>query len=136
VVNIRHHTGMFVMDSGCSGPTLSKDLVTRENMVVVRRKKPISVTTADGSPMKGAGQYYTTPNCMRIGSHQEDISWEVAQIEEDIAGYLPMSWLYLHNPDVEWDTGINSLAKPILQETLPSHDISQGSYGLCTRQTY
>jgi hypothetical protein len=103
---IRHYTGMFVMDSGCSGPTLSKDLVTRENMLVVRRKKPISVTTADGSPMKGAGEYYTTLYCMRIGSHQEDISWEVAQIEEDIAGYLPMSWLYLHNPDVEWDTGI------------------------------
>jgi hypothetical protein len=94
------------MDSRYSGPTLSKDLVTRENMLVVRRKTPISVTTADGSPMKGAGEYYTTPYCMRIGSHQEDISWEVAQIEKDIAGYLPMSWLYLHNPDVEWDTGI------------------------------
>jgi hypothetical protein len=66
---IRHYTGMFVMDSGCSGPTLSKDLVTRENMLVVRRKKPISVTTADGSPMKGAGEYYTTPYYMRIGSH-------------------------------------------------------------------
>jgi hypothetical protein len=56
--------------------------------------------------MKGAGEYYTTLHCMRIGSHQEDISWEVAQIEENIAGYLPMSWLYLHNPDVEWDIGI------------------------------
>jgi hypothetical protein len=71
-----------------------------------RRKKPISITTADGSPMKGAGEYYTTPYCMRIGSHQEDISWEVAHIEEDIAGYLPMFWLYLHNPDIELDTGI------------------------------
>jgi hypothetical protein len=72
---IRHYTGMFVMDSGCSGPTLSKDLVTQENMLVVRRKKPISVTAADGSPMKGAGEYYTTPYCMKIGSHKEDISW-------------------------------------------------------------
>jgi hypothetical protein len=91
---IRHYTGMFVMDSGCSGPTLSKNLVTQEHILVVRRKKPISVTTADRSPMKGAGEYYTTPYCMRIGSHQEDISWEVAQIEENNAGYLPMSWLY------------------------------------------
>jgi hypothetical protein len=66
----------------------------------------MSVTTADRSPMKGAGEYYTTPHCMRIGSHQENISWEVAQIEENIAAYLPTSWLYLHNPDVEWDTGI------------------------------
>jgi hypothetical protein len=53
---IRHYTGMFVMYSRCSGPTLSKDLVTQENMLVVCRKKPNSVTTADGSPMKGAGE--------------------------------------------------------------------------------
>jgi hypothetical protein len=33
---IRHYTGMFVMDSRCSGPTLSKNLVTQENMLVVR----------------------------------------------------------------------------------------------------
>jgi hypothetical protein len=33
----RHYTGIFVMDSGSSGPTLSKDLVTQENMLVVRR---------------------------------------------------------------------------------------------------
>jgi hypothetical protein len=71
---IRHYTAMFVMDSGCSGPTLSKDLVTQEIMLVVGRKRPISVTTADGSSIKGAGEYYTTPYCMRIGSHQEDIS--------------------------------------------------------------
>jgi hypothetical protein len=114
---VRHYAGMFVMDSGCSGPTLSKDPVTQENMLVVRRKKIISVTMADGSPMKGAGEYYTTPYCMRIGSQEEDISWEVAQIEENIAGYLPMSWLYLHNPDVEWDTGIIRWRSPDARNT-------------------
>jgi hypothetical protein len=53
--------------------------------------------------MKGAGEYYTTSYGMRIDSHQEDISWEVAQIEENIAGYLPMFWLYLHvtGPDTQ-----------------------------------
>jgi hypothetical protein len=85
-------------------------------MLVVCRKKPMSVTTADGSPMKGAGEYYTTPYCMKIGSHQEDISWEVAQLEENIAGYLPMSWLYLHNPDIEWNTGIIRWQSPYFKK--------------------
>jgi hypothetical protein len=56
--------------------------------------------------MKGAGEYYTMPYCINVGSHQEDISWKVAQMEENIARYLLISWLSLHNPDVEWDTVI------------------------------
>lgn len=102
---LKHYTGLFVVDSGCSGPTLSRKLVREENMVAIKRKIPIRVETADGSIMKGAGEFYTPPYLMRIGSHQEDLSWEIAHLDEGIAGYLPMSWLHQHNPDIEWDTG-------------------------------
>jgi hypothetical protein len=102
---IHKTTGLLVVDSACSGPTLSRQEVVKRNMTAIRRTTPIRVETADGSAMKGAGEYYTPLYEMRIGSHQEEISWEIAQLEDDILGYLPMAWLQKHNPDIQWDTG-------------------------------
>lgn len=52
--------------------------------------------------MDGIGSQYTQPLTMRIGPHQEDLVWEIGTLEEGIDGYLPVAWLSLHNPDVDW----------------------------------
>jgi hypothetical protein len=100
---IKTHEGMFLADSGCSGATMNKTVVNRERMTVIKRAEAISISTADGSEMKEAGVYYTPPYTMRIGSHQEEISWEVATLEDGVSGYLPISWLAKHNPDIDWE---------------------------------
>jgi hypothetical protein len=64
------------------------------------------VTSADGSPIEGAGEKYTTPLTMRIGHHQEEISWEIGKLEKGIDGYLPIEWLTKHNPEIDWETGV------------------------------
>jgi hypothetical protein len=97
---------MFLADSGCSGATMNKTVVNRARMTVIKRAEAISISTADGSEMKEAGMYYTPPYTMRIGSHQEEISLEVATLEDGVSGYLPISWLAKHNPDIDWEKRI------------------------------
>jgi hypothetical protein len=72
----------------------------------VKRAEPVKVTGADGTPIEGAGVRYTTPLIMRIGHHQEGISWEIGQLKKGISGYLPIQWLTKHNPEIDWETGV------------------------------
>ena len=55
--------------------------------------------------MEGAGDKHTEDAILRIGTHQEELTWEIPHLEDSIDGYLPISWLQLHNPDVQWNTG-------------------------------
>jgi hypothetical protein len=43
---------------------------------------------------------------MRIGQHQEEVSWEIGKLERGISGYLPVEWLTKHNPEIDWQTGV------------------------------
>ncbi len=95
----------LLLDCGCTGPILNKDFVKRNHIPWVRRTQPITVQTVDGKPMEDAGEKHTEDLVLRIGAHQEELSWEISTLEEGIDGYLPISWLQQHNPDVQWDTG-------------------------------
>jgi hypothetical protein len=72
----------------------------------VRRKSPVEVRSADGTPIEDAGFKYSTPLTMRIGHHQEEVRWEIGKLEKGISGYLPVEWLTKHNPDIDWETGV------------------------------
>ena len=95
----------LLLDCGCTGPILNRDFVQRHHMPWVKRDRPITVQTADGKPMEDAGDKYSEDVILRIGTHQEELTWEISRLEDGIDGYLPISWLQLHNPDVQWDTG-------------------------------
>jgi len=41
---------------------------------------------------------------MVMGKHEEKLRWEVAPLEKGISGYLPVSWIRKHNPDINWHT--------------------------------
>jgi len=75
------HEGRFLTDSGCSEAMLNRKLVNQEEMTVIKRSEPLQISSVDGSLEKGAGEYYTTPYLMGIGSHQEDIRWEVSELD-------------------------------------------------------
>ena len=49
--------------------------------------------------MEGAGDKHTEDVILRIGTHQEELTWEISRLEDGIDGYLPISWLQLQNPD-------------------------------------
>ena len=71
----------------------------------VKRDRPITVQTTDGKPMEDAGDKYSEDVILHVGTHQEELTWEISRLEDGMNVYLPISWLQLHNPDVQWDTG-------------------------------
>jgi hypothetical protein len=109
----RQCEGNFLVDSGCTGAIMNSEFVFQHKLPWVRRPDPVKVTGADGTPIEGAGEKYTEPLTMRIGHHQEDISWEIGRLERGISGYLPIEWLTKHNPEIDWETGVSIFHWPI-----------------------
>jgi hypothetical protein len=98
--------GRFLVHSGCTGAILNTEFVAAHKPPWVRRKNPVEVRSADGNPIEDAGSKYSTPLTMRIGHHQEEVSWEIGKLEKAISGYLPVEWLTKHNPGIDWETGV------------------------------
>jgi hypothetical protein len=102
----RQCQGKFLVDSGCTGAILNAEFVMAHKLPWVRWKTPVQVGNADGTPIEDAGSKYSTPLTMRIGQHQEDVSWEIGKLERGISGYLPVEWLTKHNPEIDWQSGV------------------------------
>ena len=65
------------------------------------------ISDASGNYIPGSGLHYTKEVKMRIGDHVNNMRFELAEIQDTkIDGYLPMSWLKDHNPDIDWAKGI------------------------------
>ena len=79
------------LDCGCTGPILNRDFVQRQHMPWVKRIHPITIQTADGIPMEGAGDKHIEEVIMRIGIHQEELTREISRLGDGIGGYLPIS---------------------------------------------
>jgi hypothetical protein len=66
------------------------------------------VEAANGGNIGGATNY-TTPLEIHMGKNMSDIKFEVLNVtcgKKDIyVGFLPMSWLAQHNPDINWTKG-------------------------------
>ena len=52
----------------------------------VMRNHPITVQTTDVKSMEGAGDEHTEEAIMQIGTHQEELTWEISGLEEGIDG--------------------------------------------------
>jgi hypothetical protein len=96
--------GTFILDTGFTGPILSEDFVKKQKISVERRNSPIQMIDAQGDLMMGAGEYFTGPLEMVMGKHEQSLRWEVGPLEKGISGYLPVSWVRKHNPDINWYT--------------------------------
>jgi RNase H-like domain found in reverse transcriptase/Reverse transcriptase (RNA-dependent DNA polymerase)/Integrase zinc binding domain/Chromo (CHRromatin Organisation MOdifier) domain/Integrase core domain len=96
--------GTFLLDTGCTGPILNQEFVKKEKIPIERRNSPIQMLDAQGDLMMGAGEFFTAPLEMVMGKHEESLRWEVGPLEEGISGYLPISWVQKHNPDINWHT--------------------------------
>ena len=81
----------LLLDYGCTGPILNRDFIQRHHMPWVKRDHPITVQTADGKPMQGAGDKHSEEVILRIGTHQEELTWEISHLEDGIDGYLAIS---------------------------------------------
>jgi hypothetical protein len=96
--------GTFILDTGCLGPILSVSLVKKEKILVDRQNSPIQVVAALDNLMLGVGKYFSGPLEMVMGKHDESLHWEVGLLQKVISGYLPVSSIRMHNPDINWYT--------------------------------
>ena len=76
----------LLLDCGCTGPILNRDFIQRHHMPWVKRDHPITVQTADGKPMEGAGDKHSEQVILWIGTHQEELTWEISRLEDGIDG--------------------------------------------------
>jgi hypothetical protein len=104
--NNRQCQGKFLVGSGCVGAILNAEFVAAHKLLWMRQKNPFKVRSADGNPIEDAGSKYSTPLTMRIGHHQEEVSWEIGKLKEGISRYVPVEWLTKHNPEIDWETGV------------------------------
>jgi len=97
---------LLLLDSGSTGAVLSSDWVKNAHVPCVRRKELTPILDASGNHIPGSGLHYTTTVDMYIGDHMNKMRFEVADMPAGkVNGYLPMSWLKDHNPDINWEKG-------------------------------
>ena len=75
-------------------------------MPCLRRETPTPIAHASGNHIPGSGQHYTRTLQIKIGDHLNEMRFELAYMPDTrVNGYLPMSWLKDHNPDINWEKG-------------------------------
>jgi len=97
---------LLLLDSGATGAVLSSDWVKNAQVLCVRPKEPTPILDASGNHIPGSGLHYTTKVDMYIGDQVNKTRFEVADMPAGkVDGYLPMSWLKDHNPEINWEKG-------------------------------
>ncbi|SJL01489.1 uncharacterized protein ARMOST_04811 [Armillaria ostoyae] len=93
-----------LLDSGCTGSSIHRDVVKKYGIPVQKTASPIPVYNADGSRNK-AGEITTYAEIrLKIGGHSERIDLAVTDLgSKEI--FLGHDWLVRHNPSINWATG-------------------------------
>ena len=95
----------LLLDSGCTGLEMSKSFIKRHGMPLEAKRQKLNLVAANGQQIEG-GTHNTKSIGVWIEKHVSDIKFESIGIRDEgpwgLAGYLPMSWLVEHNPDIDW----------------------------------
>jgi len=95
---------LLLLDSGATGAVLSSDWVKEGQVPCVGQKDPTPITVASGNHIPGSCLHYTTTVDIYIGDHMNKMPFEVADMPAGkVNGYLSMSCLKDHNPDINWE---------------------------------
>src|SRR3978361_971049 len=101
-------TALLLLDSGATGPVLSQHFVNGNQVPLEEKEERLLVEAANGDNIDG-GTHHTTSLEVHMGKHVSDIQFEVLDVpcgkNHLYAGFLPMSWLAQHNPDINWTKG-------------------------------
>jgi hypothetical protein len=85
------------------GPALSQQFVDANQIPVEKKEERLLVEAANGEHI-GGGTHHTTSLEVHMGRHVSDIKFEVLNVprgkDHMYVGFLPMSWLSQHNPDI------------------------------------
>ena len=104
----RSAKALLLLDSGATGPVLAQSFIDKHKNPLERKAHRTHMIAANGACIKG-GTHHTGMLSVWIGKHASDMKFEALGIPSDDpnrhVGYLPMSWLTEHNPDIDWSMG-------------------------------
>ena len=93
-----------LLDSGCTGTTLSKEFVRKNNISTKKVIKPIPVRNADGSVNQGGPITDYVEIKLTVNDHEEQMIVAIAELgKTDL--FIGYEWLKHHNPDIDWRKG-------------------------------
>ena len=102
----RSSEALLLLDSGATGAVFSNEWAKMAQVQCVRRETLTPIADASGNHIPGSGQHYTRTLRMTIGDHVNEMRFELADMPDTkVNGYLTMSWLKDHNPDINWEKG-------------------------------
>jgi hypothetical protein len=91
-----------LLDSGASTCSIDIAYIHTHNILVIHTSQPIPIESINGTVLSsGAVTKVTTPLVLRVGSHQEVLTFYlIASPQHPI--FLGLSWFETHNPIVDW----------------------------------
>ena len=101
-------TALLLLDSGATGPVLASHFIKKHGIPLEEKRQRMQMIAANGEQIDG-GTHHTKTVGMWIGKHVSNMKFEALGIPDEGSrmhvGYLPMSWLSEHNPDIDWSLG-------------------------------
>jgi len=93
-----------LLDTGCSTPLISNQLVEKLSLSCVEYKQEIAIRNFTGELVPEAGQRYTSAVMLQHRQHYTREVFEVAPLEAEVDIFLPCWWIARHPPQGAWDT--------------------------------
>ncbi|KAF4609745.1 hypothetical protein D9613_011971 [Agrocybe pediades] len=93
-----------LLDSGATGLFLDTGFVKYHNLNTRKLPRAIPVYNVDGTLNKSGSIYEEVDLIMMYKNHTEKTTFAVCDLG-DKSAIIGHTWLYLHNPDVNWQTG-------------------------------
>ena len=90
-----------MMDTGCTGSCIHRDLVRHMELTMIPFEQPIAVFNANGTPNIGGSLTHYVVVKIQIGDHAEHLLLFITDLgKSDL--FLGHEWLDHHNPVVDW----------------------------------
>ena len=109
-------TPSALIDSGATASFIHPRLVQEQGLVTCKKEIPMTLRVIDGRDISSGKVDKEVRLRMKIGSHQEEITLDVADIGNHPL-ILGIPWLKTHNPTIDWPTHRVSFTSPLCAQT-------------------
>ena len=116
-----------LLDTGCSVPLISKQLVEALQLPTEKRTKPLPLRNCSGEEVLGAGLEYTAPLQLQHRKHFTKETFEVTPLEPETDIFLPFWWIVQHPPQGAWDSEEMRFSSPQCLEQCTRYEIEEFS---------
>src|SRR5918999_558660 len=95
---------LALLDCGATGLFINSALVSEKGLTTQTLQRPIPVYNVDGSPNEAGSITEVVDLVLRYKDHSERAVFAVTNLgKQDMI--LGLTWLWEHNPEVDWETG-------------------------------